>query len=147
TELGPLRQHHAGIAAAGTATTDIGLYDGDIQGGLASFQLDGGPHAGETAADDADIGDLIALQRRTILLVRRNCLAQPDAAPLDPRLHGISRRLRERHLVPELFHREVRPRASRDQTAPSPARWWNEAGRSPHSAIHAGTRLTCCRAS
>src|SRR5689334_11434535 len=129
TKLGPLREDHAGVAPAGTAAADIGLDDGDIQRGLAAFQFEGRPHSGEPAADNTDIRGLAALKRRTVFFIARDRFAQPDAAPLDPRLHRISRRPPTRRRGPGWRRPVVPPPASSDRTAPSPARWWNGAGR------------------
>src|SRR5690606_37380293 len=78
-EFRPLRQHHAGIPAACTASADVGLDDGDIGRRHLPLDLDGGPEAGEPPADDADIRCRLSFETRGVHLVAGDRFTQPGA--------------------------------------------------------------------
>ncbi len=57
------RVEEAAVAPGGAVPHDVGLTDHHPQRLRALEQLDRGPQPGETAADDGDVGLLVALQR------------------------------------------------------------------------------------
>src|SRR6185369_8181643 len=68
---------------------DIRLDDGDVEARLAALQVERRPHAGHAAADNADIGAMVAGQRRRVLLAREDRFAQPGSSAGNAGLHRV----------------------------------------------------------
>ncbi len=61
-EVCPPGQREAAVAAAGAGAADVRLHHGDVRARGDPLDLKRGPESGETAADDADVGLLVALE-------------------------------------------------------------------------------------
>ena len=66
-ELRPPAEHEATVPAARSSTAHVGLDEDDVQRWIVLLQSDRGPEAREAAADDADVGALLALESRRVL--------------------------------------------------------------------------------
>ena len=62
-ELRPPGRQEAAVSPAGTGAADVGLDDGDVAAGLELLDPKRGPETRVAAADDADVGRLLAFQR------------------------------------------------------------------------------------
>ena len=82
----PRRREEAAVGAAAAGAADGGLEQHDAQRRLALGELVGRPEAGETAADDADVGlDLAGERRARHAGIGGQRLVQPVAARADRR--------------------------------------------------------------
>src|SRR5205085_2587439 len=78
-ELRPPAEDEAAVAAARAAAADVGLDQRDVDRRVELLQAERRPEAGEAAADDADVGALVALEAWRVLLPGES-LFQPQAA-------------------------------------------------------------------
>src|SRR2546430_17501867 len=78
--LPPPRRQTTAVAPAGAAAADVTLDEDDVERRLELLQPERGPQARVAAADDADVGALVARQRRRVLLTGLGeRLVQPQA--------------------------------------------------------------------
>jgi hypothetical protein len=84
-ELRPPGREEAAVPPAGPAAADVGLDDGDVAAGLELLDPKRRPKACVAAADDADVGRDVPLERR-LRLVRPRLVQPPRRQPrLDAR--------------------------------------------------------------
>ena len=77
-KLGRPGQQAAAVAPAGAGAAQVALQDDDVQLRLALFGLYRRPQAGEAAADDANIGGLLALQGGGQVAIAHQGLLNPE---------------------------------------------------------------------
>ena len=74
------RKHEAAVAAARAAAADVALDEHDVERRVVLLEPQRGPQARVAAADDADVGLLVALEARRVLLGAAERLLQPQAS-------------------------------------------------------------------
>jgi hypothetical protein len=78
-ELGPPAEHEAAVATARPAAANVRLHEDDVERRVVLLEADRGPEAGVAAADDADVGALLALQPGRVFGSLQS-LFQPEAS-------------------------------------------------------------------
>ena len=63
-DVAPERVHEAAVAAARAAAGDVLLEDHDVDPGVELLEVEGGPHARVTPAEDHDVGGRVTAERR-----------------------------------------------------------------------------------